>query len=60
MQEWKELEDALDPKYQTLYHSLSVKIGDKKAQREVWIMHTHEILQVLAKRHNFIYRRNKW
>jgi hypothetical protein len=58
--EWNDTLNDLYPKYQELFNTLSKKIGQVNAQREVAIQHTHEVMQILAKRHNFIYRRSKW
>jgi hypothetical protein len=59
-QEWGEIQMDLLPKYQALFNEKCQKIGETAARREIALHHSHELMQILAKRHNFIYRRNKW
>lgn len=59
-QDWREIKNQLRSKYQSLFEIQVEKIGKERAQREVWLKHSHEILLTLAKRHNLIYKRSKW
>jgi hypothetical protein len=58
--EWMEFREILYPKYQALFDVRWKEIGPHAARREVAIKHIHEVMQTLAKRHNFMYRRSKW
>jgi hypothetical protein len=59
-QEWKEILKVLTPKYQEILDAECEKTKESTALRNVTIQLMHEVMQILAKRHNFIYRRNKW